>query len=97
MHATYEPRIITKQSILTASPSELEMLLQHVVLVKDPVVPEKFKPTCVFLFLFNAFNFSTQTARYRRTHVRAGAPPDDDLVMLGTDGKATTAPMSSTK
>jgi hypothetical protein len=50
MYAAYQPRIITKEAILTASPSQMEMLLQHVVLVKDPVVLEKFKPTCVSLF-----------------------------------------------
>jgi hypothetical protein len=44
MHAAYMPRVITKESILSASPPQLEMLLQHVVLVKDPAVPEKFKP-----------------------------------------------------
>jgi hypothetical protein len=42
-HAVYEPRVIAKDSILTASPSQLEMLLQRIVLVKDPVVEEKFK------------------------------------------------------
>jgi hypothetical protein len=44
MHAAYTPRLITKESILSASPSQLEMLLQHVILVKDPAVPQKFKP-----------------------------------------------------
>jgi hypothetical protein len=48
MHAAYMPCIITKESILSASPSQLEMLLQHVVLVKDPAVPKKFKPTWVY-------------------------------------------------
>jgi hypothetical protein len=47
MHAAYMPRVITKESLLSASPSQLEMLLQHVVLVKDPAVPEKFKPRWV--------------------------------------------------
>jgi len=44
MYAAYHPRVITKGSILTVSPSELEMLAPHVVLVKDPTVLEKFKP-----------------------------------------------------
>ena len=48
MHAAYMPRVITKESLLSASPSQLEMLLQHVVLVKDPAVPEKFKPRWVY-------------------------------------------------
>jgi hypothetical protein len=47
MYAAYAPRVITKESILTASPSQLEMLLQHVILVKDPVVDKKFRPMFV--------------------------------------------------
>jgi hypothetical protein len=60
MYAAYEPCVITKESILTASPSHLELLAPHVVLIKDPVVSEKFKPRCVSLFGFNAFNFCAQ-------------------------------------
>ena len=44
MHTVYMPRVVTKESLLSASPSQLEMLLQHVVLVKDPAVPKKYKP-----------------------------------------------------
>ena len=50
MYAAYQPHIITKEAILTASPAQMEMLLQGVVLVKDPIVLEKFKPTCVSSF-----------------------------------------------
>jgi hypothetical protein len=60
MHSLYQPRVITKESILTASPSQLEMLLPHVVLIKDPIVPAKFKPMCVFLLNFDAFDFLAQ-------------------------------------
>ena len=52
MHAAYMPRTITKESLLSASPAELEMLLQHVVLVKDWAVPKKFKPRQVYSSLF---------------------------------------------
>ena len=44
MHAVYMLRVITKESLLSASPPQLEVLLQHVVLVKDPAVPKKYKP-----------------------------------------------------
>ena len=54
MHAAYMPRIITKESLLSTSPSQLEMLLQHVVLVKDPMVPKKFKPWWVYSSLICA-------------------------------------------
>ena len=43
VYAAYAPCIITKESILTASPSQLEVLLQHIILVKGPVVHKKFK------------------------------------------------------
>jgi hypothetical protein len=48
MHTAHMPRVITKESLLSASPSQLELLLQHVILVKDPAVPEKFKPRWVY-------------------------------------------------
>jgi hypothetical protein len=54
MHAAYMPRVITKESILSASPPQLERLLQHVVLVKDPTVPEKFKPRYLSLILMSS-------------------------------------------
>lgn len=61
MYSAYKPRAITKESILSASPSQLEMLLQHVVLVKDSIVPKKFQPVCVTTFNFLNSNSHTQT------------------------------------
>lgn len=47
MYDVHAPRVISKDSLLTASQAELELLLPHVVLVKDAAVPSMFKPRCV--------------------------------------------------
>jgi hypothetical protein len=84
MYAAYGPRVITKESLLTASPSQLEMLAPHVVLVKDPTVSEKLKPRYIPLFGFNAFNFCAQ--RMIRSS-ETGSSPGDGILIVNKDGK----------
>jgi hypothetical protein len=57
MYAVYQPHLITKASIMAASPSQLEMLAPHVILVKELVVLDRFTPRLARPFGFNAFNF----------------------------------------
>jgi hypothetical protein len=44
MYAAYQPRLITKASIMAASPLQLEMQAPHVILVKEPGVFDRFSP-----------------------------------------------------
>ncbi|KAF8295391.1 hypothetical protein DL93DRAFT_2173908, partial [Clavulina sp. PMI_390] len=46
-YAMYQPRMVTKEALLAASQDEMGQLLPNVVLVKDPVVPDRFKPRYV--------------------------------------------------
>ena len=57
MYAAYQPRLITKVSIMAASPLQLEMLAPHIILVKEPGVLDRFTPRFAPPFSFNTFNF----------------------------------------
>ena len=96
MHAVYEPRVITKESILTASASQMEMLLQHVVLVKDPVVQDKFKPRYISLFHLNPPLQFTQTT-IKANAGAAESSPDVDIAIVGQDGNVEPTPTVNTR
>lgn len=93
MHAAYEPRIVTKEAILTASPSQLEMLLQHVVLVKNPEVQEKFKPMYVAVSFDAISLISRLKLLCSRPAQTAAESSPNELTMIGRDGNVEETPM----
>lgn len=85
MYGVYGPRVIAKDSLLTASRAELEMLLPHVVLVKDPVVPAMFTPRRVHLFYIMPYTPSWfRTSRPTASGNDVG--DDHEVHLVGKDG-----------